>query len=413
MPNINLLQTITTATDQQSYFILSDQGLARRFSYGQLVSQLEATLPATLKTDQNLFTTTDVTFRSVTVQDRAPDSNGESQHGFQTDFYHSDGTALQTNDGIGSLRFGGFDGNEDIVQGEKIPSVAFAGFASENWANNGTKTTAAGAGWFIYHQPNNTQLSINSKVRNIIVTSTSTGNPALPSLNIIQIGAMSNTPMDINTTTDGVHTFMGPGRAQVSFVNSQLVQYGLPTQDNTAPNATLTSTNAYIFVTSRSNTYNGFKQPLAHQDTVGYIGFNGINQTDASNNGVNVASIQVHASSDYSGTQAGSEMVFYTMSSATYTSSTIRSLVLEPTENHYNSDLHIISNSNQSHIATLSTSTATILGYQLDNTGLKFPDTSVQTTAFTATSYISKATLQAVVAASTSFSDFQARIASL
>jgi hypothetical protein len=45
--------------------------------------------------------------------------------------------------------------------------------------------------------------------------------------------------------------------------------------------------------------------------------------------------------------------------------------------------------------------------------GLTFPDNTVQTTAFTATSYISKSELQSVVAASTDFADFQSRIAAL
>jgi hypothetical protein len=44
---------------------------------------------------------------------------------------------------------------------------------------------------------------------------------------------------------------------------------------------------------------------------------------------------------------------------------------------------------------------------------LTFPDNTVQTTAFTSTSYISKSELQSVVAASTDFADFQSRIAAL
>jgi hypothetical protein len=44
---------------------------------------------------------------------------------------------------------------------------------------------------------------------------------------------------------------------------------------------------------------------------------------------------------------------------------------------------------------------------------LTFPDDTVQTTAFTATSYISKSVLKSLVAASTDFADFQTRIAAL
>jgi hypothetical protein len=47
------------------------------------------------------------------------------------------------------------------------------------------------------------------------------------------------------------------------------------------------------------------------------------------------------------------------------------------------------------------------------NGSITFPDSTVQSTAFTATAYISKATLKSIVAASTNFTDFQARIAAL
>ena len=52
-------------------------------------------------------------------------------------------------------------------------------------------------------------------------------------------------------------------------------------------------------------------------------------------------------------------------------------------------------------------------GKLIANNGLEFSDTSVQTTAFSTSSYISKADLKAAVAASNSWTDFQSFIAAL
>jgi hypothetical protein len=67
-------------------------------------------------------------------------------------------------------------------------------------------------------------------------------------------------------------------------------------------------------------------------------------------------------------------------------------------------------------ITTSTISTATNFGTWRNlnlNGNIRFGDGTQQTTAFTTASYISKATLKSVVAASTNFTDFQARIAAL
>lgn len=52
-------------------------------------------------------------------------------------------------------------------------------------------------------------------------------------------------------------------------------------------------------------------------------------------------------------------------------------------------------------------------GIELISSNLKFPDTTVQTTAFSTASYISKANLKVAVAAANSWTDFQSFIAAL
>ena len=67
MPNINLLQTITTATDNQAYFIVSNNGLVRRFKFENFVTQLQQNIPDANRTDQNLFTNSNVAFATATI----------------------------------------------------------------------------------------------------------------------------------------------------------------------------------------------------------------------------------------------------------------------------------------------------------------------------------------------------------
>ena len=54
MPNINLLQTITTASSNQAYFIVSNDGLVRRFKFENFVTQLQQNITGANRTDQNL-----------------------------------------------------------------------------------------------------------------------------------------------------------------------------------------------------------------------------------------------------------------------------------------------------------------------------------------------------------------------
>lgn len=67
MPNINLLQTITTASSNQAYFIVSNDGLVRRFKFENFVTQLQQNITGANRTDQNLFTNSNVAFATATI----------------------------------------------------------------------------------------------------------------------------------------------------------------------------------------------------------------------------------------------------------------------------------------------------------------------------------------------------------
>ena len=199
MPNINLLQTITTATDNNAYFVVSNNGLARRFKYENLVTQLQGNIPDLNRTDQNLFTNSNVTFQSVNVFDFAATLNsGEINHGFQASSYHPGGTAIEQRDYLGTIRFGGFDGTTNTLIDKNQSTFGISAYASENWASTGTVTTRSGTGFNMYYQPVNTQLSTSSRAIILSAFSTSTGDTQ--AISLVRMGSVPGEPFLITTS---------------------------------------------------------------------------------------------------------------------------------------------------------------------------------------------------------------------
>lgn len=367
MPNINLLQTITTTTDNNSYFIVSDSGLARRFKYDNLVNQIRSSIPDSNRTDQNLFTTDDVTFRSVTTYDYAATANStEIRHGFQSIGYHPGGTALEQRDIIGSLRFGGFDGNNNTILDNNLSTAGLLAFAAENWQNVGAKTSHAGTGISIYCQPTNTELTTSSRAT--VFSVSSTGTNASQAVMFVRLGNVPTEPHVITTASNGIATFTGPGRADVAFVNSRITQVGLPQEDPSPVNITLPGTNYYTFLTGRHHTYNGYKEPLKHDDTLGIMQFRGINTT-TNDTGITVALIRAHTTCDYSSDNHGAGIHIRTMSSGT-NAQLITSLDIQPEGHLHVSDFHKFYNRDYTNPLTITNGT------------IVFDNGSVQSTAY-------------------------------
>lgn len=317
MPNINLLQTITSATDDGSYFVVSDKGLARRFKFGNFVAQLKQTIADVGRTNQDLNTTDAVVFKSVVLQDHAETINEtEHAHGFQSDSTHADGSSLKFGDFVGSLRFGGYDGIHNTILDHGLSSSGLAAVATEDWACNGEVTTNAGTGLFLYHQPAGIQLTTSSRVSAFFVSSTSTSAGSQPT-STIRIGSVSSLPHPISTSSDGLYTFTGPGRSDVFFVNSRVYHTGIPVEDPAPENATLTGTNSISFISSRGSTFAGYRQPVKTGDTIGAVLFRGTNVSNSVNFGVDTAQIRVHATSDFTANTRGSSMHIITCSSST------------------------------------------------------------------------------------------------
>ena len=370
MPNVNLLPTITTSTDNKSYFIVSDNGLVRRFKYENLITQIQQSIPDANRTDQNLFTTTDVTFRSLTLHDIATTANSGTDpvHGLQLEMTNSTGSAIKTNDILGTIRFGGWDGMQYVIRDGLIASAGINAAAAQNWSNNGSTTTSAASALQLFYQPVNTRLERQSRVTTMFVTSTQTNFATNPTT-IVRIGAVPTTSTVVTTSADGNTAYQGLGRADVSFLNSRVQIIGLPGEDTTAPNATLTGTNSLTFSSGRGNIFIGHKQPVKADDTLGVIQFNGINQASQGPDiGVPGVIIRAHSTCDFTNQHYGAGLHVRMMSSLTNT--IVLALDLQPEGNNYNSAYHKFSDVDGNNSLTVSSGT------------IIFGDQSIQTTAY-------------------------------
>jgi hypothetical protein len=402
MPNINLVSQVTSATDTNSYFILSDNGLVKRFRYQYLKNQIAATIPGANRTNQNLFTTSSVRFNSVSLSDAAATAS-ENEFSFTTDFYHSGNTAIQSNDGIGSLRFGGFDGNAQTIQGRNLSPFALTAVAAENWNYSGNITTNAGVAWYVHQQPVGIRLTSTSRQRLIQSTSLPSNNPSIPPIFLLSLGSVAVLPNTTLTASNGTPvTGFAPGRTDLNFVNSKVHQYGIPVTSPDPANVTLLGTNVYIFETARNSTYSGLRDAIKNNDVIGQFQFRAITSDNATTStGALTSLITVKAIEDFTPTQHGAEILFATQPVQGYLGPTDR-LTLSSTSNSYISDIHYFKNNSQAIKMTIDNTTIKVFE------NLTFADNSVQTGAS-----ISLADLKTLVAASTSFEDFQARIAAL
>jgi hypothetical protein len=368
MPNINLLQTINTASNTDGYFIMSNNGLARRFRYNDLVSQLRQTDLS--RTNQDLYTYSQTTFKSVTLQDSASSLGGDSetQHGIQSNYRNVNGGAIQAGDFIGAIRFGGYDGNNNTLLDNGLASAGVTAVATENWASNGNRTIAAGSGVSLFHQPVNTQLTTSTRVTSFSVLSTATSANA-QAVSIVRIGSATTNPLVVTTSSNGLATFIGPGRADLFFSTARLHQSGVTSHDTAPINSTITGTNSFMFVTSRYSTAPGLRQPLKNGDDLAVFLVRAATSPNTITFGEEVAGMGFDATSDYTPPVHGS--LFYVRTCSTATNAVpIRTFVSSPEVSRYASNLHIFTNQNSGNALVI------------DNGTLVFGDSTVQNTAY-------------------------------
>jgi hypothetical protein len=246
MPNINLLQALTSATSS-TFLVVSDQGVARRLNFAGISSQIEKNFTTGVRTDQNLYTTSTVRFVGETLRAQAGSLYvlpAESV-GYAFDYYHGtdrqNPVAIKQFDTLGSIRFGGYDGVQNLALDRKTSAVEFFAYADEDFEATANTVTNAGASWSISQQapglrldPLSKQRVISSNWRYRTGLADAAGNPTPPSLNLI-IGSgigpttSTNTPTLVNDL--GTQRYKGFGPSLITFLHSEINQVGVTPED--------------------------------------------------------------------------------------------------------------------------------------------------------------------------------------
>jgi hypothetical protein len=390
MPNINLLTAINTATSS-TYVVVSDKGFARRVSFDNLTHAVELGFSGPARTNQYLYTTSSVIFNVASIIANSTSTLQAGNHitpfGFSSMFSHFDGTAIQNNDIVGALRFGGFDGTRMRTGLFNIGAAA-----NENWSVDANNTaTHAGVNWSVSCQPAGIQLTTSSVMKMIVggsIVPTTTG--TAPPIMFLHFGSGADglTPQLISS--DGSTTYKGHGRTDLKFFHSCVTQVGVTTS-GPADNSSINGTNTYSFFTSRQNAADvSSRKHLQNRDSIGIIDFIGAVQDGSTLSAPTSAQIRVSAIEEFSTTTNGSSITFLTapQSTSTAISTTTMStrLVLADQSNTHLSDRHVFLDTNSTPIMRADTGTVAFFGglfgfHKQD--GVTFPDGSNQSSAFT------------------------------
>lgn len=245
MPNINLLQAITSATTS-TYLVVSDHGVARRLNFDGISAQIEKNFTTGVRTNQNLYTTSTVRFLGTVLKAQAGSLYilPAESIGYAFDYHHNDRnnpTAIQQYDTLGSIRFGGYDGVSNLASDRKTSAIELFAYAEEDFQATANTVTNAGASWSISQQGPGLQLTDLSRQRMISSTwryragvPDAGGNPQPPSLNLV-IGSgigpttSTNTPTLVNDL--GTEQYKGYGPTLITLLHSEVNQNGVTPED--------------------------------------------------------------------------------------------------------------------------------------------------------------------------------------
>jgi hypothetical protein len=225
-------------------------------------------------------------------------------------------TAIQASDNLFTLFPYGYDGanwgSEQNTTGYNV--LGFS--ASENYTSTGTTTLQAGSNFFIFTQPAWTRPGTTGVSRQRIMQTswtTATGGPSQLNMNF---GSSADNTTATHTMVDGT-TYIGPGRTNMNLINVLPNFFGVPSQDTTADNITLTATNAINLVASRRNSTSGRRNAISSGDTIYSINFRGQNSNNATGSGVVGANIVTTALETYAAGAYGTSLSINTVNSGT------------------------------------------------------------------------------------------------
>ena len=228
-------------------------------------------------------------------------------------------TTIVAGDNLGGMTVGGYDGNNWQSDFSKAPNF-FGWYATENWGFDSVTTTStirAGSGFNLFVQPAWTQTGINQTRQRMIFTSWTTSTTAPSQINIIMgSGVDGATGTSTHVLANG-NSYVGPGRANMTYINPLTNFLGVPATDPAPENSTLTATNVINLVSNRRSGTSGRRNPILAGDSLYTLNFRGQHQPNATGVGLIGSAITTTALDNFTSTQYGTSMAISTVNTGT------------------------------------------------------------------------------------------------
>ena len=262
--------------------------------------------------------------------------------------------APQSGDTLMSIQAGGYDGARWSSDTNLAP-FSMVVLATETHIGNATTTTNAGSRVFFRSQPPGIRLDSTS--RQVFFNQNWTaGSTSAPPLNNIVFGtAFNDTPTLIHS--NNTSTFTGFGATNVNLVNTKNTIFGVPFEDTSPDNTTLTGTNYILFSSGRRSGASGRRNTVQSGDSLGNLYFYGQTANSATSVGSAGGTINFKTLENWSGSARGTQAIIQTVNSGT-TDVTFR-LVLDNRSHQYYSEKHQFYKPDGTQIAELNTSSIT------------------------------------------------------
>lgn len=264
--------------------------------------------------------------------------------------------ASQSGDNLMVIQAGGWDGTRWSSDVALYP-FQLTGQATETMIGNATTVSNAGTRFILGVQPQGVQLNATS-VQQLIYTGWTAPTTSTPPRAFLNFGnATANTPTLIHS--NGTSTFTGWGSTDVQFINTKNFIYGVPGEDTSPDNTTMTATNYLMFATGRRSGVSGRRNALVAGDTIGSLLFYGQTASSATSIGSLGGQIYYKALDSFTGSARGTQFIVQTANSGTTTVQ--NRLQLDSETNTYSSKSHNFTTpGNASTIAILNTSSSSI-----------------------------------------------------
>jgi hypothetical protein len=246
--------------------------------------------------------------------------------------------AVLNGDTLGGFSVGGYDGTKWSSDRDfNTGEMIFR--AAENWSGDATTATNAGTMWYLRSQIPGVPLASPATGYNqthMFQYWTTYGTGPVVSSNLGFGGGSDGTNPTVRKS-DGT-SYLGYGSTNLYFVNSKFNIYGTVREDSAPDNESLPDSSKITLVGNRGSGVYARRRAVIANDTLGRLEFHGNDGSSTTSSGSHGGELAYRALDNFSTVAHGTKIVLTSINGGTTTES--NRLELKNTENIYSSDSH-------------------------------------------------------------------------